>query len=112
MDSTNPDRCSMRIVNPLDYAFNHDPMPLYEVRVQDQEPVLAWANHTMGDAENTVADFFGVTFCDPDEREEDDESSVPYPTTVQVTDPNTIAAARQRCVDFINDAGPDPKETE
>ena len=101
------------IVNPLDYAFNRDPMPLYEVSVQGFPTTLAWGCHTLGDAENAVAEDLGVWFCDPEERAEDDKTSVPYPTTTQVTDPAEIAAARQRCFDFIHvDGAPDPRETE
>lgn len=103
----------MLIINPLDYAFNRDPMPLYEVSVQDEDTVLAWGCHTLGDAEDAVAEHFRVTFCDPEEREEDDEASIPYPITTEVTDPAKIAAARQRCYDFIHvDGAADPRETE
>lgn len=97
------------IANPLDYAFNRDPMLLYHFE-GGGKVAYVWACHTEGDADDAFREWAGI---EPEETDEDGTPIDGWATEwTGVNDPDIIAAVRQRCLDYINDIGPDPRKEE
>lgn len=91
----------LTVINPNDFDFNTDPMPLYRITGTCLEEVLVWANHTMGDAEDEYIDYVGDG-PDPEDEEGSSDSWRDNLRTVEVRDVDFIERCRDACLAWRN----------